>query len=63
MSSQRSDIPESRHCFEIPELVLTGAPRGGAPFPDLARQIVPSSPQNAIADPLAPVKILASSTT
>src|SRR5712664_3723783 len=63
MSSHRSDFPQSRHCLEIPEVVSTGAPRGGAPSPDLARQIVPCSPRNAIADPLAPVRIRASSTT
>src|SRR6266478_9989982 len=63
MSSERSGVPESRHCLEIPEVVSTGAPRGGDPSPDLARQIVPCSPRNAIADPLAPVRIRASSTT
>src|ERR1700724_2018925 len=63
MSSQRRGVPESRHCLEIPEVVSTGAPRGGAPSPDLARQIVPCPPRNAIADPLAPVRICASSTT
>src|SRR5882757_7783519 len=63
MSSQRSDAPESRHCLEIPEVVSTRAPRGGAPSPDLARQIVPCFPRKAIADPLARVRICASSTT
>src|SRR5258706_2722975 len=63
MSSQRSDVPESRHCLEIPEVVSTRAPRGGAPSPDVARQIVPCSPRNAIAAPLDLVRICASSTT
>src|SRR5713101_4668625 len=63
MSSQRSDLPESRHCLEIPEVVSTRAPRGGAPSPDLARQIVPCSPRKSIANPLGRVRISANSTT